>query len=78
MAPMSADRHAQDASGHEGAVARHRPDDHGQDHGHDDHADGGEETLGPIDLAAWLAGLAGVAIAVAIAVAFAIATSGLA
>ncbi|MGZ8438026.1 MAG: hypothetical protein ACXW4H_05030 [Candidatus Limnocylindrales bacterium] len=70
---MTADRHADDAPGHEGAVAHHLPDDHGEDHGHDDHAHA-EEPLGPIDIAAWAAGVAGVAIGLAIAAAFALAT----
>ncbi len=74
---MSADRHADDAPGHEGAVAHHSPDDHGEDHGHDDHAHAGEETLGPIDTAAWLAGVVGIGIGLAIAAAFALSTSAL-
>lgn len=71
---MSADHHAADAPGHPGAVAHHETDDHGDDHGHDDHAHG-EEPLGPIDVAAWGAGIVGVAIAVVIAACFALATS---
>ncbi len=74
MPVMAPDRHDADAPGHEDAVAHHLPDDHGEDHGHDDHAHAGEETLGPIDTAAWAAGVAGVAIALAIAGAFALAT----
>ena len=54
---MSADQHSVDAPGHADAVAHHPTDDHGDDHGHDDHAHG-EEPLGPIDVAAWGAGLA--------------------
>jgi hypothetical protein len=58
------------ASDHEAAT------DHGDAHGHDDH--GHEEAgLGPIDVAAWGAGILGVGIAVAMAVAFAMATIGL-
>ena len=57
---MSADQHAADAPGHADAVAHHATDDHGDDHGHDDHAHG-EEPLGPIDVAAWGAGVLGVA-----------------
>ena len=71
---MSADQHATDAPGHAGAVAHHAIDDHGDDHGHDDHAHG-EEALGPIDVAAWGAGVAGVLIGVAIAFCFVLATS---
>jgi hypothetical protein len=46
---------------------------HGDDHGHDDH--GGDSPLGPIDVAAWGAGILGVGIALVIALAFVIATS---
>jgi hypothetical protein len=35
-------------------------DDHGGDHGHDDHAHGGGEALGPIDITAWGAAILGV------------------
>ena len=71
---MSTDQHTADAPGHEGAVAHHTTDDHGDDHGHDDHAHD-EEPLGPIDGAAWGAGLFGVVIAVLIAFCFALATA---
>jgi hypothetical protein len=71
---MSADQHATDVPGHAGAVAHHTTDDHGDDHGHDDHAHA-EEPLGPIDGAAWGAGVAGVLIGVAIAACFVLATS---
>jgi hypothetical protein len=74
---MSVDQHEHDAPGHEGAVAHHLPDDHGEDHGHDDHAHAGEETLGPIDTAAWLAGAVGIGIGLVIAGVFAVATSGI-
>jgi hypothetical protein len=70
---MTAHPHADDAPGHEGAVAHHLPDDHGEDHGHDDHAHA-DEALGPIDTAAWLAGAAGVAVGLVIAAAFALST----
>ena len=73
-ATMATDPHVADAPGHEGAVAHHEPDDHGDGHGHDDHAHG-EEPLGPVDGAAWGAGLFGVAIGVAIAFCFVLATS---
>jgi hypothetical protein len=72
------DQHGADAPGHAGAVAHHEQADHGEDpggaHGHDDHAHG-EEPLGPIDVAAWGAGIVGVAISVGIAACFVIATS---
>ena len=71
---MSADQHATDAPGHAGAVAQRTTDDHGDDHGHDDHAHG-EEPLGRIDVASWGAGVLGLLIGVAIAACFALATS---
>jgi hypothetical protein len=74
---MAEDRHAGDAPGHEGAVAHHLADDHGEDHGHDDHAHGDDAALGPIDTAAWAAGIVGVVIGLVIAGAFALATSSL-
>lgn len=66
--------HADDAPGHDGAVAHHRPDDHGDDHGHDDHAHA-DEVLGPIDVAAWGAGVLGVAVALVIAACLALVSS---
>jgi hypothetical protein len=71
---MPTDNHVTDAPGHEDAVAHHRTDDHGGDHGHDDHAHD-EEQLGPIDAAAWGAGILGIAVAVVIAACFALATN---
>ena len=69
--------HGTDAPGHEGAVAHHQPDDHGEDHGHDDHAHEGEDdqALGPIDVAAWGAGVLGIAVALVIAACLAFAAS---
>ncbi len=75
---MTADRHADDAPGHDGAIAHHLSDDHGEDHGHDDHAHGGEPPLGPIDTAAWAAGIAGIVIGLVIAAAFALSTGAIA
>jgi hypothetical protein len=66
--------HADDAPGHEGAVAHHSTDDHGDDDGHDDHAHA-EEPLGPIDVPAWGAGVVGVLLGLAVAVAFMLATN---
>jgi len=66
--------HDEDAPGHAGAAAHHATDDHGDDHGHDDHAHE-EEPLGPLDTAAWGAGVLGVVIALAIAACFVLATS---
>jgi hypothetical protein len=71
---MTTSPHDADAPGHEGAVAHHALDDHGEDHGHDDHAHA-EEALGPVDRAAWGAGILGVAIALVIAFCFVLATS---
>ena len=71
---MSIDQHASDVPGHAGAVDHHSTDDHGDDHGHDDHAHT-EESLGPINVAAWGAGLAGVLIGAAIAACFVLATA---
>ena len=56
---MTKDQHLDDAPGHEGAVGHHATDDHGEDHGHDDHAHA-EEPLGPIDVWAWGAGALGI------------------
>jgi hypothetical protein len=67
-------RHDTDAPGHPGAVAHHEPTDHGDAHGHDDHAHG-DGSLGPIDVPAWGAGILGIAISVVIAACFVIATS---
>lgn len=74
MPAMSHETHATDAPGHEGAVAHHASDDHGDEHGHDDHAHA-EEALGPIDRMAWGAGVVGVLLGLAVAFAFAFATS---
>ncbi len=76
MRAMSADHHSADAPGHEGTVAHHLTDDHGDDHGpgHDDQGHG-DEPLGPIDVAAWSAGLLGLVIGVVIAACFVLATS---
>ena len=74
MAVMSADHHAVDSPGHEGAVVHHLPDDHGEDHGHDDHAHT-ESPMGPVDVEAWGAGILGVAVGLAIAFCFALAKS---
>jgi len=68
---------AADAPGHEAAVsADHQPaTDHDDAHGHDDHGHA-DEALGPIDVAAWGAGILGVGIAAVMAICFAMATSG--
>jgi len=71
---MSSSHADLDTPGHAGAVGHHTTDDHGGDHGHDDHGHG-EEPLGPIDVAAWGAGVLGIALGVAVAMCFAMATA---
>ena len=44
-------------------------DDHGEDHGHDDHAHEGME-LGPIDRLAWAMGALGIFLGLVVAAAF--------
>jgi hypothetical protein len=68
---MTTPTHDSDQPGHEGAVAHHAIDDHGQnDHVHDD-----TDPLGPIDIYAWGAGALGVVLGLAVVWAFAIATA---
>ena len=74
---MSADPHADDAPGHTGSTGLHHDvTDHGDDGEHDDHAHP-EEPLGPIDLRAWGAGIAGIAIGAVVIACFAITTGAL-
>jgi hypothetical protein len=75
MRAMSTDPHATDTPDHAaaGASDHHASADHGDAHGHDDHGHG-EEALGPIDTAAWLAGALGVVLGVAVAICFVLAT----
>jgi hypothetical protein len=58
------DSHASDATvGPHGSMA-----DHGETHGHDDHAHGDEAVpLGPIDVMAWGAALLGIAAGLVVA-----------
>ena len=49
-------------------------DDHGADHGHDDHAHGDGDALGPIDLVAWGAGAFGILAGLAVALVMAAST----
>ncbi|HYK94656.1 MAG TPA: hypothetical protein VE011_02160 [Candidatus Dormibacteraeota bacterium] len=59
------DHHAGEASvGPHGA-----PDDHGDTHGHDDHAHGGE-ALGPVNVMAWAAAIGGIALGLVVMFAF--------
>jgi len=66
-------KHETDAPGHAGATAHHETTDHGDDHGHDDHAHA-EDPLGPIDVAAWGAGVLGVVAGLLIVACFMVAT----
>ena len=67
---------ATDAPGHEASAAADHQSATGHDdaHGHDDHGHA-DEALGPIDVAAWGAGILGVGISVVIAACFVLATS---
>ncbi len=68
-APAPADPHAGDTTtGPHGST-----DDHGADHGHDDHAHAAE-SLGPIDLPAWGAGILGVLLGLLVVAAVAVAS----
>jgi len=71
---MTSSPHDSDRPGHEGAVAHHAPGDHGEDHGHDDHAHVDSMPLGPIDVFAWGAGILGVVLGLAVVWAFMLAT----
>jgi hypothetical protein len=44
-------------------------DDHGDSHGHDDHAHGGK-ALGPVDVQAWGAAILGIVLGLVIMIAF--------
>ncbi len=55
MSDSTSDPHRTDAM-----VGPHGVGDHGGDHGHDDHAHGDGEALGPVNMAAWGAGLIGI------------------
>jgi hypothetical protein len=52
-------------------------DDHGGDHGHDDHAHGSGTALGPLDVRAWSYGLLGIVLGLAVAVAMALSSGSL-
>ena len=68
-----ADPHPQPTHAADGAIGPHGSmDDHGADHGHDDHAHGEAGSLGPIDVRAWGAGALGVVLGLAVAVAIAL------
>jgi hypothetical protein len=64
-----AERHDQHAG--EASVGPHgAPDDHGDTHGHDDHAHD-TETLGPVNVLAWAAAIGGIALGLVVMLAFA-------
>ncbi|HKB27878.1 MAG TPA: hypothetical protein VKC59_02550 [Candidatus Limnocylindrales bacterium] len=46
-------------------------DDHGETDGHDDHAHSGASSIGPVNRAAWVAGVVGILLGLAVAVALA-------
>ena len=62
---------AHDAHADESMVGPHgAADDHGADHGHDDHAEHGGTELGPIDRLAWAMGALGIFLGLVVAAAF--------
>jgi hypothetical protein len=78
--PASSDEatHAAAEPHHPGDVPDepHGPGDHGEEHGHDDHADG-DAPLGPLDVEAWGALAGGIALGLAVAACIALATGAL-
>jgi hypothetical protein len=64
-----------DPHGGESMVGPHgAADDHGADHGHDDHAHGGD-ALGPLDRMAWGMAALGILLGLVVAIAFLLATA---
>jgi hypothetical protein len=74
--PAGDTEHVPDPHGGSGAVegAHGSTADHGDEHGHDDHAHDSME-LGPVDWPMWGAGALGVAAGLVVAAAFAVATT---
>ena len=71
-----AEINAHDPHAGESMVGPHgAADDHGADHGHDDHAEHGGSELGPIDRTAWAMGALGILLGLLIAAAFLAASS---
>jgi hypothetical protein len=71
-----AEINAHDPHAGESMVGPHgAADDHGADHGHDDHAEHGGSELGPIDRTAWAMGALGIFLGLLIAAAFLAASS---
>jgi hypothetical protein len=63
--------HTKPTPGDDHMVGPHESaDDHGGDHGHDDHAHGAGEALGPVDVTAWGAALFGIVLGVLVLIAF--------
>lgn len=63
-----AERH--DPHAGEASVGPHgASDDHGETHGHDDHAHD-TETLGPVNVLAWAAAIGGIALGLVVMLAF--------
>lgn len=66
----SSETHRPDPHAGESMVGAHgAADDHGADHGHDDHAHAGD-SLGPINLAAWGAAALGIVLGLIVLFAF--------
>ena len=61
------DRH--DPHADEASVGPHGASDHGETHGHDDHAHG-SDSLGPVDRRAWGAAILGIALGLVVMIAF--------
>lgn len=60
-----------DAHAGESIVGSHgSTDDHGGAHGHDDHGHGAGESLGPINVQMWAAGVVGVLLGLVVMFAF--------
>ena len=66
---MSSDAHDSPTTGDQHAHV----DDHGGDHGHDDHGHEAD-TLGPVDGLAWGAGAVGILLGLVVAACFALST----
>ena len=73
LAEARPDPHASDAM----AGPHGSRDDHGEAHGHDDHAHGGAAALGPLDTLAWGAGALGILLGLVVAIAFALSSGSL-
>lgn len=73
MSTDPAETTTEPAHAHDGMTGPHGSmDDHGEAHGHDDHAHTGAAALGPLDTRAWGAGLLGIVLGLVVAVALAL------